>query len=197
MVPESGWGMEGMCKRTTNKLVEPWEYAPYTLNMQPIPEKKLLKKAYWHLRVTVARTSALHPSPDGAYSYQQDQPASISAYLSLLADCVGEESANKVYEDMSDGRLAVPSPKSLADHELGLERASVDNWHLEFNENSINGPERTVRRLKVRSPAENAGMRNGDRIMNTVRFREVQHDHDALMRVIVSREDERHIDILT
>jgi predicted metalloprotease with PDZ domain len=126
---------------------------------------------------------------------RKGQPASIPTYISLLANYLGEESATKLYEDMSAGCLVIPSPESLVEHDFHLERADEDNWDLGFDELSNNGPERIVKCLKAGSHAENAGLRNGDRIMNTVRLPEVQEQSDAVMRLVVCRGREKEVEV--
>jgi hypothetical protein len=129
------------------------------------------------------------------YRRRNGQPAGIPTYISLLADYLGEESANKLYEDMSAGHLVTPSLESLAEHDFRLERSDEDNWDLGFDEVSLNGPDRIVKGLKAGSHAENAGLQNGDRIMNTVRLRELQEQSDAVMRLIARRGPEKEIEV--
>lgn len=126
---------------------------------------------------------------------RKGQPAGIATYILLLANYLGEESANKLYEDMSAGRLVIPSLESLAENDSRLERADEANWDLGLDEVSIDGPERVVKGLRAGAHAENVGLQNGDRIMNTVRLREIQEQSDAVMRLIVCRGTEKEIEV--
>jgi len=126
---------------------------------------------------------------------RKGQPVGINAYISLLGDYLGTETARKLYDDMSAGQLVIPSQDSLAIHSFRLERADARKWDLGFDEGSFRGAERMVRGLKTGSEAENAGLRNGDRLLNTVRLTEIQQQPDAVMRLVVQRDTKQEFEI--
>lgn len=96
---------------------------------------------------------------------------------------------------MSSGALVIPHSDSLAAQGLHLERHDVERWDIGFDEASITKDKRIVQDLKAHSRAEEAGLRNGDRILNAVRLDAHRKDAESVMTLLVMKPDGKEVEI--
>jgi hypothetical protein len=114
-----------------------------------------------------------------------DKPYGIPVWLELVGQEIGAEKAKAQYDFMVGGGLLVP-PSNLYGSCLVVEKRPVRPFQLGFARASLND-DRIVRDLEPGSPADKAGVRNGDVIVEAGDINAVRKDQALELKLTLRR----------
>ena len=126
---------------------------------------------------------------------KNSQSRGIKEWLELVTAQLGAE-GKRDFEAMVEGEtvVALANPFGLC---LTPVKESVRPFALGFDEASINGAEKIIRGVVPRSAAEQAGLRNGDEVIDAGDVLDIQRGKDRHMTLTVRRDGNPvHIDYL-
>ena len=116
---------------------------------------------------------------------EADEPYGVPAWLELVGKEIGPEKARAGYERMTSGALLIP-PAGLYGPCLMVEKHPVRPFQLGFARASLND-ERVVKDLEPGSAAEQAGVRNGDVIVEAGDINAVRKDEALPLKLTLRR----------
>lgn len=118
-----------------------------------------------------------------------NEPNDVGDYRALVADIVGEAEEAENYMAMYRGDLIVPSSDALAGLGLTLVRRDAEKFELGFHSRSMSS-DHIIRDLVKGSRAEEAGVREGDEVVESWMTWGAADSLDAMMQIRVRRGDE-------
>ncbi|MBX3484875.1 hypothetical protein [Phenylobacterium sp.] len=114
-----------------------------------------------------------------------NQPYGIPVWVELVGADIGKAKAQAMYDDMAAGKVLLP-PKDLYAPCLSVVRRDVRPFQLGFARSSLND-DRVVKDLVAGSAADQAGVRNGDVIVQTSDVNEVRKDDTKSITLTLKR----------
>lgn len=117
------------------------------------------------------------------------QTHDIAQYRSMVAGIIGKEEEEKNYSAMYRGDIIVPASDCLASLGLKLVRCDAEKFELGFDSRAL-GREHVIKALVKGSRAAQAGVREGDEVLESWMAWGAADKLDGMMRVKVRRGDQ-------
>lgn len=124
----------------------------------------------------------------------------VSDYLDGLARLLGDDhdartKAKSMYEDMSSGKIVHPLKNSFQDLKLSPVKSTAPIWELGFDEEPAIQGNRVVSGLVPGSRAEQAGLLEGDHILNHMQLEPLKRDPGARLHLDLERNGSEFVSI--
>lgn len=121
--------------------------------------------------------------------YKADYPTQSEHFVTALGDFVGKENAEASFRLFTSGDLIVPAADSVVRFRMKMERTSCEKLELGFSEGSLGTG--VISELVAGSRAEEAGLREGDKLVRSWGFSTAGDSLDNKLKVVVRRGEEQ------
>jgi predicted metalloprotease with PDZ domain len=120
--------------------------------------------------------------------YKTDAVTQGEQFVAAVAEYVGNTTAAASFDDMTSGKLVIPATDSFAKYGLKLVRQDAEKLELGFSEASFGG---VITGLVAGSRAEEAGIREGDKVVRFWSFSTAADSLDNKMKVVIERDGQQ------
>jgi len=118
--------------------------------------------------------------------YKAEYPTQTEHFLAVLGEYVGMEVAETSFKLFTDGDLIVPAADSLVRFGMRMKRTSCEKLELGFSEGSLGTG--IITDLVPGSRAEEAGLREGDKVVRSGGFSTTGDSLNNTLKVVVKRD---------